>query len=104
MSEPDEMLLSYSYYDGSAQADFPLRVVEDTDHRLVAWLSAGSEIGHWATKDGGDPRSIPLNRRFVDKLTTARRHWEGPGVLRVILPNTAYQVVHFRTDQGSFSG
>ena len=104
MSEPDEVLLSYTYFDGSAQADFPMRVVEDTGTRLVAWLSTASEIRYWATVNGSDPRSIPLDRRFVERLTTARRHWEGPGVLRVIFSDTVYQVVHFWTPQGSFSG
>ena len=104
MSENNEILLSYTYFDGTPQADFPLRIVENTNRRLVAWLSAGSEIRYWETVDGNDPRSIPLERRFAEKLTTARRHWEGPGVLRVFLPDATYHVIHFWKPLGSFSG
>lgn len=100
----DEMLLSHVYDDGSPMADFPMRVVEDASDRLVAWLSPGSEIRYWATEDGRDPRTLPLDRRFRSKLTTARRTWEGPGVLRVIFADTIYQVIHFWTPQGKFAG
>ena len=98
------MLLSHVYEDGSPMADFPLRVVEDTGDRLVAWLAAGSEIRYWATEDGREPRTLPLDQRFRSKLTTARRTWEGPGVLRVIFSDTIYQVIHFWTSEGIFEG
>jgi hypothetical protein len=100
----DEILLSHVYKDGSPMADFPMRVVEDGSDRLVAWLAEGSEIRYWATADGSDPRTLPLERRFRSKMSTARRTWEGPGVLRVIFPDTVYQVIHFWTPQGVFAG
>jgi hypothetical protein len=100
----DEMLLSHVYDDGSPMADFPMRVVEDSSGRLVAWLAAESEIRYWATADGSDPRTVPLDRRFRSKMTTARRTWEGPGVLRVIFADTIYQVIHFWTPKGKFAG
>jgi hypothetical protein len=100
----DEMLLSHVYKDGSPMADFPMRVVEDGRDRLVAWLAAGSEIRYWATEDGSDPRTLPLDHRFRSKMTTARRTWEGPGVLRVIFADTVYQVIHFWTPQHVFAG
>jgi hypothetical protein len=100
----DEMLLSHVYDDGSPMADFPLRVVEDSSDRMVAWLAPGTEIRYWATEDGSDPRTLPLDRRFRSKMATARRTWEGPGVLRVIFTDTIYQVIHFWTPQGEFSG
>jgi len=98
------MLLSHVYRDGSPMADFPMRVVEETSDRLVAWLAAGTEIRYWATEDGRDPRTLPLDRRFRSKMTTARRTWEGPGVLRVIFTNTVYQVIHFWTPEKRFAG
>lgn len=100
----DEMLLSHVYNDGSPMADFPLRVVEDTSGRLVAWLAPGSEIRYWSTANGSDPRTLPLAHRFRSKMTTARRTWEGPGVLRVIFADTVYQVIHFWTSEGRFAG
>jgi hypothetical protein len=100
----DEMLLSHVYDDGSPMADFPMRVVEETSDRLVAWLAPESEIRYWATADGKDPRSLPLQERFRSTMSTARRQWQGPGVLRVIFADTIYQVVHFWTPQGEFSG
>ena len=81
-----------------------MRVVEDRGDRTVAWLSAGSEITYWATLDGRDPRSLPLSELFQQTLVAKRRHWEGPGVLRVLLPNVPYQIIHFWHDDGSFRG
>jgi hypothetical protein len=100
----DELLLSNVYEDGSPMSDFPVRVIEETSDRLVVWLAAASEIRYWATEDGSDPRTLPLDRRFRSKMSAARRTWEGPGVLRVIFVDTIYQVIHFWTPQGEFAG
>lgn len=99
-----EILLSHVYDDGSPMADFPMRVVEDTGDRLVAWLAPGSEIRYWATEEGRDPRSLPLDERFRTKMSTARREWQGPGVLRVMFVDTIFQVIHFWTSHGEFAG
>ncbi|MGB8178655.1 MAG: DUF402 domain-containing protein [Acidimicrobiales bacterium] len=104
MKFADEMLLRYVYDDGSPMADFPMRVVEDASDRLVAWLAPGSEIRYWATAEGRDPRTLPLDRRFRSKMTAARRTWQGPGVLRVIFDDTIYHVIHFWTPEGKFAG
>jgi hypothetical protein len=100
----DAMLLSNVYEDGSPMSDFPVRVIEETSDRLVVWLAAESEIRYWATEDGSDPRTLPLDRRFRSKMSAARRIWEGPGVLRVIFVDTIYQVIHFWTPRGEFAG
>jgi hypothetical protein len=80
----DELLLRYLYRDGTVQAALPLRVVEDSPGRIVAWLADGTDIMNWALADGVDPRSVPLEDRFSRGLTTAPRKWTGGGVLRVI--------------------
>lgn len=92
---PDRWLLRYRYLDGTLQAVLPLRVVLRAVGRRVAWLAPGSEISYWALEDGRDPRSVPLDLRFTGRLTTARRRWQGPGVLRVMFPDRPYQVLHF---------
>jgi len=96
------MLLRYFYEDGGNQAALPVRVVEDSAQRLVLWLAEGTEIMYWATQDGQDPRSLPLAERFAETLATAPRRWTGPGVLRVLLPQTPYQVLHFWDAEGAF--
>jgi hypothetical protein len=100
----DELLLRYRYRDGSLQAALPLRVVEDSPTRVVGWLAEGTEITYWALDDGTDPRSVPLEERFTRELTTARRTWEGGGVLRVILAGRPFQVLHFWGASGDFAG
>lgn len=97
-----EMLLRYFYEDGGHQAALPVRVVEDSSERLALWLAEGTEIMYWATQDGRDPRSLPLSQRFAETLTTAPRRWAGSGVLRVLLPRTPYQVLHFWDAEGAF--
>lgn len=96
------MLLRYFYEDGGHQAALPVRVVEESSERLALWLSEGTEIMYWATRDGRDPRSLPLDQRFAEPLATAPRKWVGPGVLRLLLPNTPYQVLHFWDTEGTF--
>ena len=93
--DPERWLLRYRYLDGTLQAVLPLRVVLRAAERRVAWLAPGSEISYWALEDGRDPRSVPLDLRFKGRLTTARRRWQGPGVLRVMFPDRPYQVLHF---------
>jgi hypothetical protein len=100
----DELLLRYRYRDGSWQAALPLRVVEDTPARVVGWLAEGTDIMYWALADGADPRSVPLEERFTGELTTARRTWEGGGILRVILAGRPFQVLHFWGASGDFAG
>jgi hypothetical protein len=100
----DELLLRYRYRDGSRQAALPLRVVEDSPTRVVGWLAEGTEITYWALDAGTDPRSVPLGERFTRDLTTARRTWEGGGVLRVIVAGRTFQVLHFWGDSGDFAG
>lgn len=41
---------------------------------------------------------------MIRELTTARRTWEGGGVLRVILVGQPFQVLHFWGDSGDFAG
>lgn len=96
------MLLRYFYEDGRHQAALPVRVVEDSSPRLALWLSEGTDIMYWATRDGRDPRSLPLEQRFTERLATAPRQWSGSGVLRVLLPDTPYQVLHFWDTDGTF--
>ncbi|GAA0450040.1 hypothetical protein Ade02nite_59140 [Paractinoplanes deccanensis] len=100
----DSVLLRYRYHDGAPQAAFPMRVVEDDGERVVAWLAPETEIMYWALPDGGDPRSLPLEARFSAPLTTARRRWQGGGVLRVVPLGAPFQVVHFWEANGDFAG
>jgi predicted RNA-binding protein associated with RNAse of E/G family len=72
-----------------------------SEHLHEPW--AGSEISWWATADGADPRSVPLEVRFAGRLVTGPRHWEGGHVLRVLPAGRPYQVIHFWRD-GIFTG
>jgi len=81
-----------------------MRVVEANQDRLVAWLAPGSEVMYWATEDGRDPRSLPLEARFRNRLTTASRRWKGEGILRVIMRDAPVQLVHFWHADGQFRG
>jgi hypothetical protein len=99
----DQLLLRYFYEDGSHQAALPVRVVEDSGDRLALWLADGTEIMYWSTRDGRDPRNVPLPERFTTALATAPRHWTGGGVLRVMLPATPFQVLHFWDEGGNLS-
>ena len=101
MSDP--FLLRYRYRDGRFQAALPLHVVEDRPDRRAGWLSVGSEISYWAMPDGSDPRSVPLEERFAQVLTTAPRRWTGSDVLRVLPAGEPYQVLHFWQGE-QFSG
>jgi hypothetical protein len=96
------MLLRYFYEDGGHQAALPVRVVEDSPDRLALWLSEGTNIMYWATQDGRDPRRLPVEQRFIEPLSTARRKWAGPGVLRLLLPDMPYQVLHFWDSDSNF--
>jgi hypothetical protein len=86
------------------QAALPLRVVRDDDTGVVAWMTPGTTIMYWAMKDGRDPRSLPLEERFDQTLSTAQRTWEGNGVLRVMPRGTPFQVLHFWDGLGGFVG
>lgn len=97
-------LLRYRYPDGRLQAAFPIRLVESTPERLVGWLPVGSEIAYWATSDGADPRTVPLEARFRQALGTGRRTWSGGSVLRVIPYRERWQVLHFWDADGVFTG
>lgn len=99
----EEILLRYRYPDGRMQAGIPLRAVEDAADRTAAWLSPGTEISYWALQDGRDPRELPLDERFQHPMITARRIWQGSGVLRVMPVGAQYQVLHF-WDEGRFAG
>jgi hypothetical protein len=100
----DKILVRYFGSDGRQQMTLPMRIVEDRDDRTVAWLVANSEITYWTTLDGRDPRSFPLNKLFQQTLVAKRRRWTGPGILRVLLPDVPYQIIHFWYDDGAFRG
>lgn len=76
--------LRYRYPDGRVQAVLPMHTVTDDGETFVGWTPPDSRIMYWADTDGGDPRALPLDRRFRTTLTTAPRRWQGNGVLRVI--------------------
>jgi len=58
-----ESHVTYLYPSGHLQAVVPFWSVGAAD--LVAgWTPHGTEIMYWATADGQDPRSVPLDRRF----------------------------------------
>jgi hypothetical protein len=99
------LLMRYRYPDGSLQAALPMHVVSDTPEAVVGWLPPGSEISYWATSDGSDPRTVPLDIRFDQDLGTVRRSWTGGGVLKVIPPHEYWQVLHFwDPETGEFMG
>jgi len=99
----DRLLLRYWYPSGRLQAALPLHSVEKSAARTAGWLLVGSDISYWSTAEGRDPRSVPLQQRFRQELTTAPRRWEGADVLRVLPAGRPYQVLHF-FDHGTFLG
>ena len=96
-----ESHVTYLYPSGHLQAVVPFWSVGAAD--LVAgWTPHGTEIMYWATADGQDPRSVPLDRRFRADLTSAPRTWQGT-MFRVFQPDEWYQVLHFFTPEGELS-
>ncbi|MGY2127696.1 DUF402 domain-containing protein [Blastococcus sp. SYSU DS0617] len=79
-------------------------MVDVSPDRPVTWLAAGTPIRYWALHDGRDPRSVPVDARFTQPLTTAPRAWRGGGVLRVVTPGVPFQVMHFWDPTGRFAG
>lgn len=98
-----DVLLRYRYRDGTLQAALPMRTVQDDDAVVVAWLSPGTRIMYWALSDGRDPRSIAVDQRFLQRLTTAPRTWQGGGVLHVLPAGQPFQVLHFWGSDGHFA-
>ncbi|MHA3704739.1 DUF402 domain-containing protein [Jatrophihabitans sp. YIM 134969] len=92
----------YLYPDGRVQAVLPLRTVADDGETYVGWTPPGTEIRYWATADGADPRTVPIDRRFRQPLTTASRVWRGTGALRVIPRSASFHVIHFWDDERRF--
>lgn len=81
-----------------------MRVVRDDADLLVLWLAPGTQIAWWSLPDGRDPRAVPVDRRFHQRMSTSERTWQGSGVLRVVPVGAEYQVVHFWDGEGAFEG
>lgn len=89
--------------DGDVLARLPQTVVEDRGDVVIGWLAEGTPIQWWALDDGSDPRSLPPARRFEASIISARRVWEGSGVLRVLPLDACYSVLHFWDAAGAFA-
>jgi hypothetical protein len=81
-----------------------LRVVRDDERGLVAWLPSGSEQLASQPVDGRHLRDRPLAERFTAPREFRRRHWQGPGVLRIAPTGKPWSIWYFREDDGSFAG
>lgn len=93
--------VTYLYPRGHLQAVIPFWNVGTPD-TVAGWTPHGSDIMYWATADGRDPRSVPLDRRFAADLTSTPRTWLGT-MFRLFRPDDWYQVLHFFTPEGELS-
>ena len=88
---------------GRVLAVLPMTVVQDAGDRVVAWMASATPIMYWSMPDGSDPRSVAVERRFDAPFRSRPNIWRGGGVLRVLLLDDTYSVLHFWSPAGSFS-
>lgn len=76
----------------------PMRVVRDDERGLVAWLAAGTLQEGQGTADGARVRTVPLERRWLDRRIRIVEEWWGNGVLRIAPAGVAWSVWLFWSD------
>ncbi|MGC4110385.1 MAG: DUF402 domain-containing protein [Nocardioides sp.] len=85
-----------------------LRVVQDDERGLVAWLPAGSERLAPTARDGRGLRERSLAERTalaVDgEYDLKVVPWHGAGLLRIAPAGRAWSIWYFREDDGTFAG
>lgn len=74
-----------------------VRVVQDDDDGLVAWLAGGTPRLAAVPVDGRAVRDIPLAERFTARRRYAVTTWEGAGILRLERPGRAHSLWRFPT-------
>ena len=99
----DEILLRYGR-NGRIFGARPLRVVEERNGYLAAWLAPGTEIVEPVLEDGRPIRSAPLDERFRVGRSAVRRAWRGRGILKLIPRAGAHSVWVFWGETGRFRG
>lgn len=99
----DPVGLRYRFADGAVQGLLPMWTITDDGSTYVGFTPGGAQIMYWALDDGIDPRTVPLEERFIRRQTSAERVWHGDGVVRVIPRDDTFQVLHFVAD-GAFRG
>jgi hypothetical protein len=75
----------------------PMRVVRDDERGLVAWLAPGTLQESQGSATGERVRSIPLERRWLDRRTRIVEEWWGGGILRIAPVGAAWSVWLFWT-------
>jgi hypothetical protein len=102
-SRGDLVVLRYRSLDGQFRAGRPLRVVQDGDEWLVAYLAAGTLVAVPVLVDGRGLRDVPLDERWRHPRATAVRTWEGSDLVMLFPRDRAYSLWLFRED-GRFRG
>ncbi len=83
----------------------PVRVVQDDDDHLVAWLAPGTPVLRVVPVDGRDLRDRSPADRFTTDKHFVVTEWFGAGVLRVAFPDQAHSSWLFRLpDHETFWG
>jgi hypothetical protein len=81
-----------------------MRVVQDDERGLVAWLPSDSEQLASQPVDGRHIRDRPLLERFTAPREFRVRRWQGPGILRIAPSGRPWSIWYFRADDGTFEG
>lgn len=82
----------------------PMRVVQDDEATLVAWLAPGTPLLRPVLPDGRELRSVPAVEMFRAERAMRRDRWQGPGILKVAPTGAPWSVWYFWDASWAFSG
>ena len=102
-SSGDVVVLRYRSIDGRFRSGRPLRVIEHTDDRLVAYLAESTLVAMPVLADGRGLRDVPLDERWLHPRATQIRPWSGTDVVMLFPRGRAYALWLFR-EAGTFRG
>jgi hypothetical protein len=102
--EPGRVILHRNTRHGRLGWVRPGRVLSDDDRGLLLWVAPGSPVAYEVAEDGRDMREMPFAEWVTLRYRLFEAPWQGPGVLKLIPPDTAYSVWWFRKPDGRFAG
>jgi hypothetical protein len=79
-----------------------MRVVQDDQRGLIAWLAPGTLVLAPRLPDGGELRAEPIATRSVAPRVQARVTWQGPGVLCIAPTDAPWSIWLFWTPDWEF--
>jgi hypothetical protein len=92
----DAVVYRHRSRDGRYLFGKPVRILDATPERVVAFLAGGTEIACAVLPDGSEVRSLPLAERWSRPRVPGRRLWRDDGVVLVFTPGRAHSIWFFR--------